>query len=131
MPVRAAPCYLLSVFEFGAYMTYRTCVKVAGLLVLGAIALAGCRMEEQGRVSHYEPGVYKGKADPSLNEDQRRALRQRSLYPNPGTVSGTEGARTGPSAAPQTIHQPEVRIDPSIARAKLNSRIQFQRDSGI
>jgi len=68
---------------------------------------------------------------PPLSEEQRRALRQRSLYPNPGTISGTEGARTGNSATPQTAHQPEVRIDPSIARAKLNSRIQSQRDSGI
>jgi len=49
-------------------------------LVLGVVALAvaGCREEEQGRPLTFEPGVYKGEKSQPLSEDQLRALRDRS-----------------------------------------------------
>lgn len=48
-------------------------------LVLGvALAVAGCREEEQGRPLAFEPGVYKGEKPQPLAEEQLRALRDRS-----------------------------------------------------
>lgn len=49
-------------------------------LVLGVVALAvaGCREEEQGRPLAFEPGVYKGEKLPPLTDDQLRALQDRS-----------------------------------------------------
>lgn len=40
--------------------------------------LAGCRAEEQDRITMYEPGVYMGKKQPPLTEDQVKALRYRT-----------------------------------------------------
>jgi hypothetical protein len=54
----------------------RLVAALAGLL-LSALALAGCRVEEQGRVLRYEKGTYLGKPDTALTETQRNALRQR------------------------------------------------------
>lgn len=45
--------------------------------MLAALSLAGCREEEQ-RVRDYEPGVYKGAPDQSIDEETRRKLRERS-----------------------------------------------------
>jgi hypothetical protein len=51
---------------------------IVAVLALGmAIGLAGCREEEQGRAMHLEKGVYSGKSDTELTEEQRRALEQR------------------------------------------------------
>jgi len=49
------------------------------LLVTGALTLSACRAEEQGRVTNFEPGVYKGKADTSLSAKQMRVLLKRTL----------------------------------------------------
>jgi len=87
-------------------------------------------VEEQGRVINYEPGVYKGKPDTSLTEVQQRTLRQRSLFPESGAADQATPSPAG-TARPLAIRKPEVRIDPSIARAKLNARIQHQRGNGI
>jgi hypothetical protein len=43
-----------------------------------AVGLAACRETEQGRPLYHEPGVYKGKPDTKLDEQQREVLRQRT-----------------------------------------------------
>ncbi|MBM08664.1 MAG: hypothetical protein CMF69_03690 [Magnetovibrio sp.] len=48
-----------------------------GLFCFLAIIVAGCRSEEQGRITKYEPGVYKGTPDQALTSTQRRNLRYR------------------------------------------------------
>lgn len=49
-------------------------------LVLGVVALAitGCREEEQGRPLAFEPGVYKGEKLQPLTDDQLRVLQDRA-----------------------------------------------------
>jgi hypothetical protein len=46
-------------------------------LFLATLGLAGCRDEEQGRVLQYQKGVYLGKPDTELTQDQRDVLRHR------------------------------------------------------
>ena len=46
--------------------------------VLAVLAVAGCREFEQDRILSYEPGVYQGPEDQSLDEDTLRALNQRA-----------------------------------------------------
>lgn len=51
---------------------------MAGLLVaVFAAGLAGCRESEQDRPLSYEKGVYGGKPDMALTEEQRRELQHR------------------------------------------------------
>ncbi|MAA99893.1 MAG: hypothetical protein CMN86_16630 [Stappia sp.] len=53
-----------------------------GALAISAIVLAlvpGCREDEQNRPLHLEKGVYQGKADRPLTDEERRELRHRGL----------------------------------------------------
>ncbi len=51
---------------------------LAGLLVaVFAMGLAGCRESEQDRPLGYEKGVYGGKPDTALSDEQRRDLQHR------------------------------------------------------
>lgn len=54
------------------------------LLTLFGSALAGCRAEEQGRVTGYEQGVYQGKKDQTIDEATRDELRERVRRQNNG-----------------------------------------------
>ena len=75
-----------------------------GYLLFGAacaavLVLSGCRAEEQGRITNYQPGVYLGKLDTMLTEEQRRQLRQRSVYQGSGIAGGGGGSAAGPRRA--------------------------------
>ena len=49
------------------------------LVLLGiALAVQGCREDEQDRVLMYEPGTYLGQPDEPLDQEQVEALRQRA-----------------------------------------------------
>jgi len=50
---------------------------IASVAIILATGLAGCREEEQNRPLHLDKGVYSGKADTQLTEDQRRELERR------------------------------------------------------
>lgn len=58
-----------------------------------AVVLSGCRAEEQGRVLHYTPGVYKGKQTTNLTADQIRVLDRRIALQS-GVAAKTGGAPT-------------------------------------
>lgn len=51
---------------------------VTAALLFGALALTGCDEGEQGRILRYEKGVYLGKPDSGLTEQQVDELRQRA-----------------------------------------------------
>jgi len=59
-------------------MTIRRVFTVFGAVTVSAFVLAGCRAEEQGRITQYKPGVYLGKKDTELSSAQVRILSQRS-----------------------------------------------------
>ncbi len=59
-------------------MTHSRIFTVFGAVAVSAVMLAGCRAEEQGRITNYQPGVYLGKKDAELSEAQVRVLRLRS-----------------------------------------------------
>ena len=42
-------------------MKARRFAGFVGIAVIAGLLLAGCRAEERGRITKYEPGVYKGK----------------------------------------------------------------------
>ena len=47
-------------------------------IVLMAVALIGCREDEQNRPLSYEPGVYQGGAVPVITDETRVSLRERA-----------------------------------------------------
>ncbi len=54
---------------------FTTLVSLAVIVALPF--LAGCRAEEQNRITKYEPGVYLGKKQAALTDEQVRSLRYR------------------------------------------------------
>ena len=59
-------------------MTTRRFISFFGAVAFSALFLAGCRAEEQGRITQFQPGVYLGKKDTKLSSEQVRQLRLRS-----------------------------------------------------
>lgn len=49
---------------------------IAGCLLTGGLALAGCRSEEQNRITSFEKGTYLGKPDQKLSDEQVEKLRR-------------------------------------------------------
>ena len=74
-------------------MTHLRIFTVFGAVAVTAVVLAGCRAEEQGRITNYQPGVYLGKKDTELSQAQVRVLRLR------GAKQGTDVYRSGGGAA--------------------------------
>ena len=70
-------------------MTTRRFISFFGAVAFSALFLAGCRAEEQGRVTQFQPGVYLGKKDTKLSSEQVRLLRLRS------TMQGIAVYRSG------------------------------------
>ncbi len=60
-------------------MIHSKILTVFGAVAVSAVVLAGCRAEEQGRITNYQPGVYLGKKDTELSQAQVRTLRLRSV----------------------------------------------------
>lgn len=52
-------------------------VRAGAIVVLAAVALAGCRESEQNRPLSYDKGHYQGKQDEALSEADVRQLQQR------------------------------------------------------
>jgi len=86
-------------------------LTVFGAVAVSAALLAGCRSEEQGRLTEYQPGVYLGKKDNQLSSAQVRDLRHRSYYQSDSVTRnvGGGGAQNPdvrkPSAAGRTRKQ--------------------------
>jgi len=97
--------------------------KIIGVIGLAALVLGGCRAEEQGRITSYEPGVYKGKPDTELSDAQRRVLRQRSVYQGSSVVAG--GGGTSPKY--RDVRKPAAS---SVDLSKLKNRARLQAGSG-
>lgn len=62
-------------------MNQATALKF-GLILALAAGLSACRESEQGRPLKLEPGVYTGKKDAKLTEQQVEALRERARLQN-------------------------------------------------
>ena len=73
---------------------HKSCL-LFGAICAAVLVLAGCRAEEQGRITNYQPGVYLGKLDNKLTDGQRRQLRQRSVYQGSGIAGGGGGSSAG------------------------------------
>ena len=74
-------------------MTTRKFISFFGVIVVSAVVLAGCRAEEQGRITQYQPGVYLGKKDTKLNSEQVRQLRLRGAMRSSTVYRSGGGAR--------------------------------------
>lgn len=48
------------------------------MLGLAALAVAGCREEEQGRILQFEKGTYLGRPDTPIDDATRGALQDRT-----------------------------------------------------
>lgn len=51
---------------------------LAGCLVAGGLALAGCRSEEQSRITQFKKGTYLGNPDQKLSDEQVEQLRRQT-----------------------------------------------------
>jgi hypothetical protein len=97
-------------------MKVRKIVTASALVCLGVATLAGCRSEEQGRITHYQPGVYQGRQDQKLTDEQQRLLRGRTLMQGGATdVASGGGSRD--------VRKPGVDAD------TLKQRTQNQKGS--
>ena len=82
-------------------MTLSRIFTIFGAVAISAALLAGCRAEEQGRITNYQPGVYLGKKDTELSQAQVRALHLR------GAKQGSAVYRSGGGAARKSdVRQP-------------------------
>lgn len=72
-------------------MTSAKFLTVFGAIAVSAVVLAGCRAEEQGRITQYKPGVYLGKKDTELSMVQVRALDLRSRQQGDSVYRNTGG----------------------------------------
>lgn len=72
----------------------RSALLLGLLVVLAVPLLAGCRAEEQNRITMYEPGEYMGAKHNSLSQAQVRALRHRATGQSGATkpVGGGSGS---------------------------------------
>ena len=96
-------------------MKVRKIFTAAAVVCLSVAVLGGCRSEEQGRIMKYQPGVYKGKPDQQLSQDQARSLRERTLM-----QSGSTGISGGGT---RDVRKPDIDTD------KLKQRGQNQKGS--
>jgi len=84
-------------------MTIRKSFAIFGTLAISVFVLAACKSEEQGRITHYKPGVYLGKPDTKLSAEQVRRLSSRaSMQGNPIYRAGGGG-----SAKKSDVRKPE------------------------
>ena len=105
-------------------MRVRNLFTAGGAACLALMVLAGCRSEEQNRITKYEHGVYKGLPDQVLSSAQRRILRDRALLQS-GSVTpagGGGGAKPG-----SDVRKPVVQ---KIDLDKLNARTRLQKGVG-
>ena len=91
-------------------MKIRRFISFFGAVAFSALFLAGCRAEEQGRITQYKPGVYLGKKDTMLSSEQVRQLRLRSTMQGSAVYrSGGGGPRKSdvrrPASGPRTNMQ--------------------------
>jgi len=74
-------------------MTTRRFISFFGAVAFSALFLAGCRAEEQGRITQYQPGIYLGKKDTKLSTEQVRQLRLRSAMQSSAVYRSGGGSR--------------------------------------
>ncbi|MBT3361889.1 MAG: hypothetical protein HN403_19875 [Rhodospirillales bacterium] len=79
---------------------------VFGAVALSAALLAGCRAEEQGRITNYQPGVYLGKKDTELSSAQVRELRLRSTHQGDAVYRNVGGG----SARKSDVRKPSTGV---------------------
>ena len=104
-------------------MRVRNLFTAGGAACLALMVLAGCRSEEQNRITKYEPGVYKGLPDQVLSSAQRRILRDRALLQSGSVIpAGGGGAQPG-----SDVRKPVVQ---KIDLDKLNARTRLQKGVG-
>ncbi|MDJ0947567.1 MAG: hypothetical protein QNJ94_01450 [Alphaproteobacteria bacterium] len=85
--------------------------------------LAGCRAEEQGRLTKFEPGVYKGKPDTPLSEEARAAIRGHGLTQSGAFGTGLRARVPGGGVSLPASSAPPA---PAAGRGALNQRATRQ-----
>jgi len=72
-------------------MCRKTSIAVLGCALAVALALGGCREDEQGRALTFDKGNYSGKPDTPLSAEAREKLRDRARH-----QGGLGGVDRGP-----------------------------------
>lgn len=75
-------------------------LRVGAAVALVALALAGCRQNEQGRVLWYQAGVFKGhNPDKPLSAADLAQIRERTMNQSGGGIGGGSMGISGASGA--------------------------------
>lgn len=102
-------------------MKARKTLGTVSVLVTAGVVLAGCLDEKRNRITKYEPGVYKGRADSKLTPAQRRELARRTVRQSgPATTAGGGAARA--AAASGSVRTPSEAL-----YGRLNTRAANQK----
>ncbi len=89
-------------------MRSRKLFALVGVALLAPLALGACREDDQGRVLRYKKGVYLGKPDSKLTEEQDRMLRERAQYQGSGVSIALGGGGERPNVRPPGPGMPEA-----------------------
>ena len=95
-----------------------------GFLIVGGL-LTGCLDEKRGRITEFEPGVYKGKPDTNLTLEKRRELARRTVYQSGVTqVTGGGGGGSKVTSTTRSVRRPS---DDAAFYSRLNARTANQK----
>jgi hypothetical protein len=89
-------------------MRRRKFFMLVGVALLAPLALGACREDEQGRVLRYKKGIYLGKPDSKLSDEQERLLRERAQYQGSSVAFAPGGGGERANVRPPGPSTPET-----------------------
>lgn len=101
-------------------------IRLLGIFLpalMTSVVLGACRDSEQGRVSNFEPGVYKGKTEAPLGADAMKALRVRAYEQSRGfSQTGGGGGGSASVSTSADVRAPASGVNPDLLRARARSQ---------
>lgn len=93
-------------------MTTRRFISFFGAVAFSALFLAGCRAEEQGRITQFQPGIYLGQKDTKLSSEQVSQLRLRTAMQSSAVYRSGGGSRKTDVRRPASAERTNMQGNP-------------------
>jgi len=107
-------------------MKARKSVGILSILIGVCLMLSGCLDDKHDRITNFEPGVYKGRADTKLTDTQRKVLLRRAAHQS-GMATASGGGGGGGVSAPPVSGSVRMPEDSMALYGRLNARAANQR----